>query len=87
MAAAALSPLPRYQGNDPAVKAWSDQLCAALERWSTQLLAPTGQAWTVNGTTASRDVDPAVLTTVALTVSALGTLIQDLSRGAPISVL
>lgn len=86
MAAAALSPLPRYTGDDPAVRQWSEQLCSQLEIWSRALLAPTGEQWTVNGTTDHRDIDPAVLTTVALVVSALGTLVQDLSQGAPLSV-
>lgn len=86
MATAALSPLPRYAGQDPAIQMWSNQLCAALERWATQLHAPSGEAWIVNGTTAHRDVDPAVLTSTALVVSALGTLVQDLARGGPLVV-
>ena len=86
MATAALSSLPRYTGQDPQVLMWSNQLCAALERWAGQLHAPVGEAWIVNGTTAARDVDPAVVTTIAEVVSVVGTLVQDLSRGAPLSV-
>lgn len=86
MATAPLSPLPRYTGQDPQVQMWSNQMCATLERWAAQLQAPSGEAWVVNGTTAHRDVDPAVLTSTALVVSALGTLVQDLARGGPLSV-
>ncbi len=86
MAAALLSPLPRYTGQDPQVQIWSNQLCAALERWSIELHAPVGEAWTVNGTTAARDIDPTVVTTIAEVVSVVGTLVNDLARGAPLAV-
>ena len=86
MAAAALAPLPRYTGSDPAMRQWSEQLCSQLEIWNRSLLAPTGQRWTVNGTTDQRVIDPAVLTSIALVVQVLGTLVQDLSQGAPLSV-
>jgi hypothetical protein len=80
-----LQPLPRYAGTDPALRAWADNLCFHLESWSRSLGAPSGK-WTVNGTAAQRDVDPATLTTVAKVVDALGTLVNDLSKGAPLSV-
>jgi hypothetical protein len=86
MAAALLSPLPRYTGQDTQVQMWSNQLCAALERWAAQLHAPVGEAWIVNGTTAARDIDPAVVTTIAEVVSVVGTLVQDLARGSPLAV-
>ena len=86
MAAAGLSPLPRYQGPDQAVRAWSEQICTQIEIWARALLAPAGETWTVNGTALQRDIDPAVLTTLPDVVDALGTLAHDLSKGAPLSV-
>ncbi len=84
MANSPLPPLARYTGTDPAIKEWSDRFCATLEVWSRALAAPVGQPWTVSGITARRTVDPAVLTTLALVVDALGTLVTDLERGAPV---
>ncbi len=84
MANAALPPLARYTGSDPAIREWSERVCSTLEVWSRSLAAPVGQPWTVSGITAHRTVDPAVLTTLALVVDALGTLVTDLERGAPV---
>jgi len=86
MAATPLGQLPRYQGQDQELRLWTENLCARLEVWSRSLAAPTGEPWTVNGTTAARDVDPAVVTTVAQVVNVLGALLHDLSKGAPLSV-
>lgn len=86
MANAPLPQLPRYAGTDPAVKLWADALCRTIEAWSHTLGAPVGEPWIVNGTTAARDVDPAVITTIPQVVNALGSLVRDLSRGAPVSV-
>lgn len=86
MAAAPLPPLPRYQGSDPAMREWAQQLCQTLEVWGRAVRAPVGEVWTVNGTTAARDVDPAVITTLAEAVNALGTLVNDLALGAPVQV-
>ncbi|HEX3587803.1 MAG TPA: hypothetical protein VH024_17520 [Candidatus Angelobacter sp.] len=86
MGAVPLPPLPRYQGTDPMMQLWSQQMIYTLETWARSLRAPVGESWTVNGTTTARDVDPAVITTVAGVVNALGTLVQDLALGAPVKV-
>ena len=86
MAASPLGQLPRYNGQDQELRVWAENLCGRLEIWSRTLLAPAGEQWIVNGTAAARDVDPAVLTTVSDVVNALATLVQDLSKGAPLSV-
>ena len=85
MANATLPLLPRYQGHDPAIKDWSEKLCSTLEIWARSLAAPVGQTYTVNGTSTARDIDPAVVTTIAQVVNVLGTLAKDLARGAPLS--
>jgi hypothetical protein len=81
-----LQPCPRYTGKDLELRAWANDLCLHLENWSRSLGAPVGEQWIVNGTTAARDVDPTVITTIAGVVNALGTLVGDLSKGAPLSV-
>lgn len=86
MATAALQPLPRYNGKDPELRAWAEALCFNLEIWARSLRAPVGEVWLVNGTATQRDIDPAVLTTIAQVVDALGTLVKDLENGAPLSV-
>jgi len=84
MATAPLPPLARYTGSDPHVKAWSDQLIGTLEIWSRRLAVPAGEQWTVTGTTPERNIGPGMSTTDL--GNALGTLLQDLSKGAPMSV-
>lgn len=86
MATAALPPLPRYNGPDASLRDWSDKLCTTIEIWSRSLQAPAGEPWIVNGTTNGRDVDPAVVTTIAEVVNVLGALVTDLARGVPLAV-
>jgi hypothetical protein len=85
MATAVLPQLPRYQGADPELNLWSQRLCSTLEIWARSLGAPVGETYTVNGTSTARDIDPAVVTTIAEVVDVLGTLAKDLARGAPLS--
>lgn len=87
MAVAPLGQLPRYTGQDQEMRAWVDAFCGRLEAWSRTLGAPSGEQWIVNGTSDARDVDPAVVTTVAALVNVVGTLVHDLAKGAPLSVI
>ncbi len=43
-----ISPLPRYTGQDTQMQMWASQLCGAIERWSTQLTAPSIDAGITN---------------------------------------
>lgn len=86
MSTAPLSPLPRYQGMDLEMRAWSERFCSALEIWSRSLSAPAGGSWVVNGIASQREVDPSTLTTLDDVIDALGTLVHDLSKGAPLAV-
>ena len=73
-------PLPRYQGNDPDVKAWADQLVFVLERHFAIQTAPGGDGvWTASNVTAARTFDPTTAT-LGDTAQAVGTLIEDLQQ-------
>ncbi len=87
MGAAPIPLLPRYTGTDPQMRDWANDLCQTLETWATLLNAPVGEVWTVNGIEEHRDVDPAVLTTFLAVTDVIGTLVRDLHRGAPLSVI
>lgn len=86
MATTPLGQLPRYTGPSRELRTWADELCSRLETWSRTISAPVGEQWIVNGTAVARDVDPAVVTTVGGLVNVVGTLVQDLAKGAPLSV-
>lgn len=73
--------LPRYQGADPAARAWSEALVARLEAMLADLALPVpAQPYSTTNVTASRTLDPTTAT-AGQVAQVLGTVIGDLRKG------